>query len=275
MPGPEWVDLYLEVDPAAATVEPRYRVTTGGAAGPLRNLGSPEPIPSSWVSGTNALAVGLISTSAGPGPVFPATWDLIEVQTTGAPPTGALFSDGFESGDLSRWTDFNRMVVQQQEVLTGSWAARATSTAGTTAFTWKQLDPAKSELYVRTGFKLISKGSSKVVLGKLTTGTGGGILAPLVTAQGKLGYRNLVAGVDRNSSVSVTPGWHQLEVRVVIAGASSQTEVWLDGARIGVLSRTESLGTAPIGRLYIGETASGRLYDVAFDDVLVNESPLT
>jgi hypothetical protein len=271
MPGPDWVDLYLEIEPGASTVQPRYSVTTGGVTGPLRDLGAPEPIPSSWVSGPAALAVGIISTSAGPGPEFPATWDFIEVQAP-APPSDSLFSDGFESGDLSRWTDFNKMVVQQQEVLAGSWAARAVSTAGTTAFAWKQLDPAQAELYVKTGFKLISKGSSKVLLMKLTTGTGGGILAPLVSSQGKLGYRNLVAGVDRNSSISVTPGWHQLEVEVSINGASSQIETWLDGIRIDALSRTDSLGTGPIGRLYLGETATGRTYDMAFDEVLVDES---
>jgi hypothetical protein len=193
------------------------------------------------------------------------------------PPTvpTALFSDGFESGDLSRWTDFNKMVVQGQEVRTGSWAARASSTSGTTSFAWKQLDPAQGELFVRTGFKLIRKGSSKVVFMKLTTGTGGGILAPLVSSQGKLGYRNLVVGVDRNSSIDVTPGWHEIRVRVLVAGASSQTEVWLDGAKIDALSRTESLGTDPIGRLYIGETATGRTYDMAFDDVVADESPVT
>ena len=78
MPGPDSVDLFLTVDPASNTVQPGYRVTTGGVAGPITNLGSTATIPAAWLASTSrGLAVGVISTSSG-GPPFPATWDLIE-----------------------------------------------------------------------------------------------------------------------------------------------------------------------------------------------------
>jgi len=68
----------------AATVQARYRITTGGVAGALTALGGPEPIPSAWLTSTvQGLAVGIIATSAG-GPTFPATWHLLEA-TLGAP----------------------------------------------------------------------------------------------------------------------------------------------------------------------------------------------
>ena len=79
MPGPNAVDLYLTVDPAANTVQPSYTVTSGGVTGPRNNVGAPMTIPAGWFGGTTGLAVGIISTSAGPGPEFPATWDFIEV----------------------------------------------------------------------------------------------------------------------------------------------------------------------------------------------------
>jgi hypothetical protein len=66
------------VDPAANTVQPTYRVTSGGVAGPLKNVGAPMSIPAGWFGGTTGLAVGIISTSTGPGPEFPATWDFIK-----------------------------------------------------------------------------------------------------------------------------------------------------------------------------------------------------
>jgi len=47
--------------------------------GARTNLGTAEPVPAAWLSGTSGLAVGLISTSAGAAPTFPATWDLIEI----------------------------------------------------------------------------------------------------------------------------------------------------------------------------------------------------
>lgn len=81
MPGPDYVDLFLTVDPATATVQPSYSVTTNGVTGARTDVGAPEPIPSSWLNGASVgLAVGIISTSRGPAPEFPATWDLIEVE---------------------------------------------------------------------------------------------------------------------------------------------------------------------------------------------------
>jgi N-acetylneuraminic acid mutarotase len=85
LPGPSAVDLYLTVDPAANTVQPSFTVTTAGATGPRIAVGGPEPIPGNWLSGTSALAGGLISTSNGPAPPFAATWDLFEILNDPAP----------------------------------------------------------------------------------------------------------------------------------------------------------------------------------------------
>ncbi|MBW3578433.1 MAG: choice-of-anchor D domain-containing protein [Actinobacteria bacterium] len=78
LPGPDAVDLYLRIDPDAGTVQPSYAVTIDGATGPRTELGGPEAVPAGWFDGTSALAIGIISTSAGPSPEFAATWDLVE-----------------------------------------------------------------------------------------------------------------------------------------------------------------------------------------------------
>ena len=49
MPGPDAVDLYLTVDPAANTVQPSYAVTTNGVAGPRKALGGPVSMPAALV----------------------------------------------------------------------------------------------------------------------------------------------------------------------------------------------------------------------------------
>jgi hypothetical protein len=104
-PGPAVVDLYLRVDPGAATVQASYAVD--GAA-PVA-AGGPQPVPASWFSGATAPAVGIISTSAGPAPAFPATWDFLEVQPAagGTPPSttiavgaAGLNSSTFTSGSF-------------------------------------------------------------------------------------------------------------------------------------------------------------------------------
>ena len=83
MPGPDSVDLYLTVDPAAGTVQPSYRTTTGGTSEQPRILGPPTAIPAAWLnSSSQGLAMGIIATSSGGAP-FPATWDILEATQGG------------------------------------------------------------------------------------------------------------------------------------------------------------------------------------------------
>ncbi|MDP8911655.1 MAG: hypothetical protein M3M94_06285, partial [Actinomycetota bacterium] len=103
LPGPDAVDLYLEVDVGAATVQPSYAVTTNGTTGQRVSLGAAEPIPAGWLTGSMGVAVGIISTSSGPGPEFPATWDLIEVLDGTGKPAGS-------------WATRAKVPVQKQEV---------------------------------------------------------------------------------------------------------------------------------------------------------------
>jgi hypothetical protein len=85
LPGPEGVDLYLTVNRSASTVQAAYAITHLGTTGPVTPIGSAVSIPTSWITSANSgLAVGLISTSRGPAPPFPATWDFIQI-SNGAP----------------------------------------------------------------------------------------------------------------------------------------------------------------------------------------------
>jgi hypothetical protein len=184
-----------------------------------------------------------------------------------------LFSDGFESGDLSRWTWSTGLIVQQQEVYDGTYAVRQ-STSGLATWAYKQLSVPQPTVYYRLRFKLISQ-SSNVYLLKFRTATGGSLMGVFVNSTGKLAYRNDTNSTTSTSTTNVTSGvWHDLEARVTIDGAASQTEVWLDDIRIDALSKTESLGTTPIGRLQIGDNSTGRSYDVAFDNVVVDINPI-
>jgi hypothetical protein len=84
LPGPDWIDLYLTIDPAALTVLPQFIVTTNNIPGPVESLGGPATLPASWLAGPQGLAVGLISTSRGPAPPFPVTWDFLRVRAGAA-----------------------------------------------------------------------------------------------------------------------------------------------------------------------------------------------
>jgi hypothetical protein len=63
---------------------------------------------------------------------------------------------------------------------------------------------------------------------------------------------------------------------VTINGTSSSTQVWLDGIPITALKLGPiDLGTAPIGRLELGDPSRSRTFNVAFDNVVADSSLIT
>lgn len=187
------------------------------------------------------------------------------------PASGSLlFGDDFETGDLSRWTTVNGLVVQTQEVFAGGYAARGTTSVAP-AWAWRQLASGQTELFYRLRFKVISAAPQTTYLLKFRTATGGAMLGVYVSSTNRLSTRNDVASISTVSTTTVAFGtWHELQVRIRINGATGQTEVWYDGASIAALAKTFDLGTAPIGRIQLGDNAAAASYDTAFDNVEVN-----
>lgn len=189
-----------------------------------------------------------------------------QTPTPTSSPHIAVFSDGFESGNLSAWTSSAGLTVQTALVHSGTYAAQANTTNGNT-YAKKTLPATYSEGYARIYFNLVSY-ASQVNLLRYRTAADGSIAYLFVNISGKLGLRNDIAATTTTSTASVSSGWHALEFHVVINGTSSTTEVWQDGIRINDLSITTNLATTPIGRVQIGEVMSGRTYNVIFDDVV-------
>jgi chitodextrinase len=257
-----------------------------------------DKVDLTWTSSTDNVGVtgydiyrnGSFLTTAGPAPKHTdstvaggttyeyfvrardAAGNVSEPSNTATATTGGtsppLFTDDFETGNLSKWTANSGLVAQQQEVFAGSWAARGTST-GAATWAYKILGSTHSELYYRARLKVLSQGSSSTVnLLKLRTGTGASILGVFRNTAGKLGYRNDVSGVSTTSSTTITAGaWHEVQIRLRINGASGESETWFNGVRISTLSKTENFGMNPIDRIQLGENSTSRNYDIAFDDV--------
>jgi len=187
-----------------------------------------------------------------------------------------LFKDGFESGDLSQWTN-NGLNVQQQSVLEGIYAAHGVSNGTAAIFAYKQLSTTQNDLYYSTWFKIASQGATSAYVQRFRTSTNGAILGVFISSAGKLGYRNDVSGISTTSTTtSVSPGvWHQVQTHIHIDPANSANghiEVWYDGVQISALSKTESLGSNPIGRVQLGDSQSTDIYDTAFDEVAFDTS---
>jgi hypothetical protein len=181
-----------------------------------------------------------------------------------------LFSDGFENGDLSQWSNITNLSIQQDEVFAELYAVRGTS-SGAPTYAYRPLTQTRTDLYYRLRFKILSQGANSVYLQRYRTAAGGSILGVFLSSTNRLGYRNDISGVTTTSTTTVTTGtWHELQVHMLINGAAGGTEVWLDNVRINALSKTENLGANPIGLVQLGENSAGRTYDMALDRVALS-----
>jgi hypothetical protein len=100
LPGPEAVELYLEVNPTTSTVQPAMQVVTGGVTGTRRTIGSPLGVPASWLDGHAGLAVGILGTSPA-GAVLSGTWDMLEAVPMGPASTARPDATIKRAGDAN------------------------------------------------------------------------------------------------------------------------------------------------------------------------------
>ena len=194
------------------------------------------------------------------------------VTTVPAHADGVLFTDGFESGDMSRWTVSSGVAVQQQVVSDGAWAAQATST-GNGAYAFKALSLTQSDLFYVGRFNVLSQGDNIISLVRFRTDLPGAIFTIFRRTDGRLYYWNEVTGATAFGPQIPIGSWHELEIHAVVNGASGQIGVSLDGTPIAGMTKTDNLGTTPVGRVYIGDSAPGRTFGVAFDDQVLSTSP--
>jgi hypothetical protein len=181
----------------------------------------------------------------------------------------ALFRDGFESGDLSQWTKVAGLAVQSADASAGAWSARALS-AGQPSYAYRQLLTPVTDLDSRFAFKVAAFDPSSAALLKIRTATGTSLLRLFVTGAGRLAVRNDVTAVTTTSTTTIAAGrWYEARVDVTVNGTASTVEVSLDGVRVPALSTTQSLGTTPIGRVQVGDDATGKQYDIAYDEVIL------
>jgi len=196
--------------------------------------------------------------------------------TVTTPALSLHFSDGFESGTTGQWTRVSGpLSAQQDEVASGAWAARATST-GAAAFASKTLATAQTDLYYRIKVKLLSAPTDSTYLARFRTESNLSILGLYVSRTGKLSVRNDVAGVSRSSRQVVSMGeWHEVQIRLRVDAAipaAGQIDVWFDGISLPDLSGTQDFGPTPVRLLQLGENANGRTFDIVFDDVVADTS---
>jgi hypothetical protein len=179
-----------------------------------------------------------------------------------------LFSDGFETGSFANWTSNSGLAVETAMVHAGVDAAEGNTTNGVT-YAYKKLSSTYQGLYTRLYFDLKSQASGFTLVND-ETGSGGAWIARLYIN----GSSQLCLWVNPSpftcGPIVSLGAWHAAELHIIVNGTSGTTEVWLDGNPVAALSQTLNLGTTSVGAVRIGDAATGRTYDVIFDDVVVS-----
>jgi fibronectin type 3 domain-containing protein len=184
-----------------------------------------------------------------------------------------VFSEDVESGTLAppKWTTPTAgLVTEQATVHAGNWAAEETST-GSPTWASAQLPTTYRALHVAAWVYVKSRSTSAGFL-KLRTATGAYIAYLYVSSTGYLSVRNDAGNVTHVSTTPVSLNqWHKVEMSLDTNPGGPIT-LWaaIDGTRVSFttpVSSTETLGTSPIGQVVLGDTVSGRTYDIAIDDL--------
>lgn len=186
----------------------------------------------------------------------------------------AVFTDAFESGTTAAWTqNVGGVTVETAGPFApapeGTRYARL-NTTGPSEYLQRSIST-QPNLYVDAKVN-VGAAPNGLTLIKLNTATGGQLVSLKINKNGKLLIKNHVSGGGPTSSTILTKNaWHELELHATTSGASSLTEVWLDGTQITALTSNASLGTTPIGTVQLGNngTVSGG-FDVGLDAVTVD-----
>jgi chitodextrinase len=190
------------------------------------------------------------------------------------PVSGSVFYDGFESGGLAAWNTVSGLTVQGSFVNTGAFAARETST-GSATYAYKTLPGSYSELWAQSWVYVSSRSTSANLFG-FRTSSGASIVNVYLDTNGRVSLRNNAGGVTTYGTTTIAPGgWHRVVLHAFVNSTSSSMDVFVDGAAVPGLTLTgQNLGTSPIAKLQLGETSTGRTYDIALDDVTVSQNAL-
>jgi hypothetical protein len=182
--------------------------------------------------------------------------------------TAPDFADGFEAGNLSLWNSSGGLLANATDARSGTGSVEGNTTTGNT-FAKKTLATTYTDVYMRVGYEVKSQ-VSQLNLVRIRDAAGTSLGYLYLDTSGRLNMHTDATNSNLTSTAVPGPGWHALEWHVTLNGAASSVQVWVDGVSVPALTSTSvTFGAGPVGIFQIGETQTGRTYDVLFDDVAV------
>jgi concanavalin A-like lectin/glucanase superfamily protein/predicted actin-binding protein len=189
-----------------------------------------------------------------------------------------IFSDGFESGDFSAWSQTltagdGNATVQSANVRTGLLAAQLSesATSGSKAYSRKSFS-AVQDLTASADFNVLQQGASggNVPFFRFLDPTSARIVS-LYRQNGTKGSIGLgYGGVNYSTTGTLALNtWATLSLHVITAGTSSTVQVRLNGALI-YQTTAASLGTAGTATVQIGNDTAAQAFTIVADTISLN-----
>ena len=188
--------------------------------------------------------------------------DPITVQASPPP----IFADGFSSGTFAAWTSVTRLTIDQSMGDPAAPSARA-QVSSLSAYARKTIGSTPGPVCLSERVNVQNRGANAVILGRLLSSSGSGIIRVTVNASGVLQLYSDVAAVTRSSGVALGTGWVALEVCGSV-GSSSVWDLYRNGVRI-VNAWTVNTGTSAVGQVQIGDNTA-KTVTMNLDDVVVD-----
>jgi hypothetical protein len=205
----------------------------------------------------------------------------------GAAPASAatVFSDGFESGTFGAWNTpttggDGTAVIQSTLVRTGTMAAQLSesATAGSRAFVRKTFGGAQQDLTASGDFQVVKEGASggNVPFFRFLDPASARVVSVYrQNATGAIGV-TFANGTRATSTGKLALGtWAKIAMHVITNGAASTVEVSVNGTQV-YSSSTQSLGTAGVSTIQIGNDTAAQAFNLVADTIDVqNAAPAT
>jgi hypothetical protein len=205
----------------------------------------------------------------------------------GAAPASAatVFADGFESGDFSAWSNVQTAgdgtaAIESAIVRTGALAAQLSesATAGSKAYVRKTFNAAQQDVTASGDFRVLKEGASggNVPVFRVLDPASARLVS--VYRQNSTGVIGLTFANGTHASTTAKLAldtWATVALHVITNGASSTVEVRVNGTLV-YQSSAQSLGTAGVSTLQIGNDTAAQAFTLVADTIAVdNSAPAT
>jgi hypothetical protein len=206
-------------------------------------------------------------------------WAMFVLMAAGQAQAATIFSDGFESGDFTAWSQVQlagdgKALVQSQVVKTGAVAAELIETAntGSKAYVRKTFSTPSLDITASGNFNLQAEGASggNVPIFRFLDPAGTRLVSVYrqnVTTSNNIG---VTAGTTRYTATSklALNTWANVSMHTIINGAGSTVEIRVNGALV-LSTTTASLGTSGVSTVQIGNDTAAQAGNIVADDINV------